>query len=246
PGALFLGMILTAVGAWVAGLFQFPEKWVTMPPSMAPTFGAAVTALPQVFEQGLYAVIFAFLLVTLFDTTGTMIGVAEQAGLVKEGKFPRMRAALMADAVGVTAGAVMGTSPTSAYVESTTGVAVGGRTGFTAVVVSLLFLVTLFFEPLVAKIAGLSAITAPVLIIVGCLMMGGLAKVRWDDFEEAFPAFIVMLSMPLTFSIATGIAFGFITYPLLKLVRGKGKEVHPLLYLFMVLFILQLTFLPEA
>lgn len=246
PGALFLGMILTTVGAWVAGLFQFPEKWVTMPPSMAPTFGAAVTALPQVFEQGLYAVIFAFLLVTLFDTTGTMIGVAEQAGLVKEGKFPRMRAALMADAVGVTAGAVMGTSPTSAYVESTTGVAVGGRTGFTAVVVSLLFLVTLFFEPLVAKIAGLSAITAPVLIIVGCLMMGGLAKVRWDDFEEAFPAFIVMLSMPLTFSIATGIAFGFITYPLLKLVRGKGKEVHPLLYLFMVLFILQLTFLPEA
>lgn len=152
----------------------------------------------------------------------------------------------MADAVGVTTGAVMGTSPTSAYVESTTGVAVGGRTGFTAVVVSLLFLGTLFFEPLVAKIAGLSAITAPVLIIVGCLMMSGLSKVQWDEFEEAFPAFIVMLSMPLTFSIATGIAFGFITYPLLKLVRGKGKEVHPLLYLFMVLFILQLTFLPEA
>ena len=154
PGALFLGMVLTAVGAWVVGLFQFPEKWVTLPPSMAPTFGAAVSALPQVFEQGLYAVVFAFLLVTLFDTTGTMIGVAEQAGLVKEGKFPRMRAALMADAVGMTAGAVMGTSPTSAYVESSTGVAVGGRTGFTAVVVSLLLLVTLFFEPLVAEVGG--------------------------------------------------------------------------------------------
>lgn len=246
PGALFLGMVLTALGAGLTGMFQLPDQWVTMPPSMAPTFGAAVFALPQVFEQGLYAVIFAFLLVTLFDTTGTMIGVAEQAGLVKEGKFPRMRSALMADAVGMTTGAVMGTSPTSAYVESSTGVTAGGRTGFTAVVVSLLFLGTLFFEPLVAQVAGLPAITAPTLIIVGCFMMNGLAKVRWEDFDEAFPAFIVMLSMPLTFSIATGIAFGFITYPLLKLVRGKGKEVHPLLYLFMVLFILQLTFLPEA
>ncbi len=246
PGALFLGMVLTAVGAWVVGLFQFPEKWVTLPPSMAPTFGAAVSALPQVFEQGLYAVVFAFLLVTLFDTTGTMIGVAEQAGLVKEGKFPRMRAALMADAVGMTAGAVMVDQSHQCLCGILHRSGRRGTEGFTAVVVSLLLLVTLFFEPLVAEVAGLSAITAPTLIIVGCLMMGGLTKIRWEEFEEAFPAFIVMLSMPLTFSIATGIAFGFITYPLLKLVRGKGKEVHPLLYLFMVLFILQLTFLPEA
>lgn len=139
----------------------------------------------------------------------------------------------------------MGTSPTSAYVESSTGVAAGGRTGFTAVVISLLFLGTLFFEPVVSKVAGLPAITAPVLIIVGSFMMGGLSKVKWEEFDEAFPAFIIMLSMPLTSSIATGIAFGFITYPLMKLVRGRGKEVHPLLYLFMALFILQLAFLPE-
>ncbi|PTX49617.1 AGZA family xanthine/uracil permease-like MFS transporter [Melghirimyces profundicolus] len=245
PGALFLGMVLTALGAWMSGLFELPQRWVTLPPSMAPTFGAAVDSLPQVFEHGLYAVIFAFLLVTLFDTTGTMIGVAEQAGLTKDGKFPRMKSALLADAVGMTTGAVMGTSPTSAYIESSAGVAAGGRTGFTAVVVSLLLLGTLFFEPLVAQVAALPAITAPTLIIVGCFMMAGLAKVKWEDFDEAFPAFIVMLSMPLTFSIATGIAFGFITYPLLKLARGRGKDVHPLLYLFMVLFILQLAFLPE-
>ncbi|MDA8353169.1 MAG: NCS2 family permease [Firmicutes bacterium] len=245
PGALFLGMVLTALGAWFSGLFTLPEQWVQLPPSMAPTFGVAIQSLPQVFEHGLYAVVFAFLLVTLFDTTGTMIGVAEQAGLARDGSFPRMRQALLADAFGVTAGAVMGTSPTSAYVESSTGVAAGGRTGFTAVVISLLFLGTLFFEPVVSKVAGLPAITAPVLIIVGSFMMGGLSKVKWEEFDEAFPAFIIMLSMPLTSSIATGIAFGFITYPLMKLVRGRGKEVHPLLYLFMALFILQLAFLPE-
>src|SRR5699024_12358074 len=138
----------------------------------------------------------------------------EQAGLARDGNFPRMWQALLADAFGVTAGAVMGTSPTSAYVESSTGVAAGGRTGFTAVVISLLFLGTLFFEPVVSKVAGLPAITAPVLIIVGSFMMGGLSKVKWEEFDEAFPAFIIMLSMPLTSSIATGIAFGFITYPL--------------------------------
>lgn len=139
----------------------------------------------------------------------------------------------------------MGTSPTSAYVESSSGVASGGRTGLTAVVVSGLFLLTLFFEPVVSAIAAVPAITAPTLIIVGCFMMSGLAKVKWNEFEEAFPAFIVMLSMPLTFSIATGIAFGFITYPLLKVVRGRYRDVHPLMYLLLVLFVLQLILMPE-
>ncbi|SFS41843.1 NCS2 family permease [Marininema halotolerans] len=245
PGAFFVGMVLIGLYAWIAGFFHMPSTVLTLPPSMSPTFGAAISSLPAVFDQGLYAIIFAFLLVTLFDTTGTMIGVAEQAGLMKDGTFPRMRSALVADAAGMTAGAVMGTTPTSAYIESSTGVATGGRTGLTAVVVSLLFMGTLFFEPLVAAVAALPAITAPTLIIVGCLMMGGLSKVQWNDFDEAFPAFITMLSMPLTFSIATGIAFGFISYPLLKIVRGQGREVHPLLYLFMILFILQMAFLPH-
>jgi AGZA family xanthine/uracil permease-like MFS transporter len=243
-GALFIGMVLTAALGWAFGLMKTPAQWISFPPSMAPTFGKAVATLPEVFHHGLYAVIFAFLLVTLFDTTGTMIGVAEQAGLMKNGTFPRMKQALLADAIGMSAGAVMGTTPTSAYIESSTGVATGGRTGFTAVVVSLLMLGTLFFEPLVEAVAGLPAITAPSLIIVGCFMMAGLAKVRWDQFDEAFPAFIVMLSMPLTFSISTGIAFGFIMYPLLKIVRGQFREVHLLMYVFMVLFILQLVFVP--
>lgn len=245
PGALFAGMALTAVIGWAFGLFQLDGSWVSLPPSLAPTFGKAVLALPNVFSEGLYAVIFAFLIVTLFDTTGTMIGVAEQAGLTKSGTFPRIKSALFADAFGMTAGAVMGTSPTSAYIESTAGVATGGRTGLTAVVVSLLLLATLFFSPVVSAIAALPAITAPTLMIVGCLMMGGLANIDWSRFDEAFPAFIIMLAMPLTSSIATGIAFGFITYPLLKSVRGKYREVHPLLYVFMIVFIVQLVFLPE-
>lgn len=245
PGALFFGMVCTGVIGWLFGMLHIEGPWVTTPPSLAPTFGEALVALPDVFSQGLYAVIFAFLLVTLFDTTGTMIGVAEQAGLMKNGVFPRMKAALFADAIGVTAGAVMGTSPTSAYIESSSGVATGGRTGFTSVVVSVLLLGTLFFAPVIGAIANLPAITAPTLIIVGCFMMGGLAKVTWHEFEESFPAFIVMLSMPLTSSIATGIALGFITYPLLKLVRGKFRDIHPMLYVFMLLFILQLAFLPE-
>ncbi|MCS1351739.1 NCS2 family permease [Mechercharimyces sp. CAU 1602] len=246
PGSLFIGMALTALIGGMSGLFVSPTTWVTAPPSLMPTLGAAVISLPEVFSQGLYAVIFAFLLVTLFDTTGTMIGVAEQAGLMgKDGSFPRMRSALLADSIGMTAGALMGTSPTSAYIESSTGVASGGRTGLTSVVVSLLFLCMLFFAPVVEAVAGVPAITAPALIIVGCFMMGGLARVEWGRFDEAFPAFIVMISMPLTFSIATGIAFGFITYPLLKIIQGRFREVHPLLYLFMVLFLLQLIFLPE-
>ncbi|MFS8578745.1 MAG: NCS2 family permease [Novibacillus thermophilus] len=245
PGALFFGMVCTGVVGWLSGMLHIEGPWVAAPPSLAPTFGEAVVALPDVFSQGLYAVIFAFLLVTLFDTTGTMIGVAEQAGLMKNGVFPRMKPALFADALGMTTGAVMGTTPTSAYIESSAGVATGGRTGFTAVVVGVLLIGTLFFAPVVSAIAALPAITAPTLIIVGCFMMGGLAKVEWNDFDEAFPAFIVMLSMPLTSSIATGIALGFITYPLLKIVRGNFRDVHPLLYVFMLLFTLQLAFLPE-
>lgn len=245
PGALFFGMAFTGLIGSLFGMLHIEGSWVSAPPSLAPTFGQAIVALPDVFSQGLYAVIFAFLLVTLFDTTGTMIGVAEQAGLMRNGTFPRMKQALLADAVGVTAGAVMGTSPTSAYIESSAGVATGGRSGFTSVVVSLLLLGTLFFAPVIQAIASLPAITAPTLIIVGCFMMSGLAKVKWEAFDEAFPAFIIMLSMPLTSSIATGIALGFITYPLLKIVRGQFREVHPLLFVFMVLFILQLAFLPH-
>ncbi len=239
-GGLFIGMFITGLVGFFTGQLEL-NGFVDTPP--APVFWDM--DIGAVFSNGLYTVIFAFLLVTIFDTTGTMIGVAEQAGFIrKDGSLPRARAALMADASATTVGAVFGTSPSSAYIESSSGVAAGGRTGLTTMVVAGLFLVSMFFAPVVGAVSGLPAITAPVLIIVGCFMMEGLAKVNWGSFDDAFPAFIIILTMPLTSSIATGIAFGFITYPILKLVVGKGKQVHWMLYMFALIFILQMAFFP--
>ncbi|GIP40188.1 guanine/hypoxanthine permease PbuO [Paenibacillus sp. J31TS4] len=239
-GYLFLGMLVTAVLAWFMGLLVLPEQVVALPTGLAAT--AFQMDLTGVFANGLYAVIFTFLLITLFDTTGTMLGVAEQAGLLKDGKFPRSRGALMADAIGTTTGALLGTSPTSAYIESSAGVAVGGRTGLTAVTVSLLLGLTLFFSPVIAVLASIPAITAPSLIIVGFLMISVVQKMEWTDFEVAIPAFLIIVLMPLTYSISTGIGVGFIAYPVLKAVRGKWRDVHPIFYLFAVLFFIQLAF----
>lgn len=238
-GALFIGMAITAVIGYVMNMLHIDGIASTPPPIVF--FDLDITG---VFTHSLYGVVLAYLLVTIFDTTGTMIGVAEQANLMKDGKFPRVKAALTADAVATTVGATMGTTPSSAYIESSAGVAVGGRSGLTALVVACLFLVTLLFSPLVEAISSLSAITAPALIIVGSYMMVGLAKVSWKTFDDAFPAFAVVLTMPLTSSIATGIAVGFITYPILKLVSGKGKSVHPIIYVFGLLFIIQMIFFP--
>lgn len=238
-GALFIGMLVTAVIGYFTGLLKF-EGILSSPPPVV-FFDLDISG---VFSHGLYTVVFAFLLVTIFDTTGTMIGVAEQAGLMKDGQFPRAKAALMADAVATTVGSTLGTSPSSAYIESSTGVASGGRSGLTALVVAILFLLALFFSPFVSAISSLPAITAPILIIVGCYMMEGLAKVNWKAFDDAFPAFAIILTMPLTSSIATGIAIGFITYPLMKLVNGKGRDVHPILYIFGFIFIIQMVFFP--
>jgi adenine/guanine/hypoxanthine permease len=236
-GALFVGMFVTAIIGYFMGMLQL-DGVVSTPPSIV-FFDVDI---PGVFTSGLYAVVFSFLLVTIFDTTGTMIGVTEQAGLMKDGKLPKVKSALAADAIATTVGATLGTSPSSAYIESSTGVAAGGRTGLTALVVAILFFIALFFSPLVSAISSLPAITAPALIIVGCYMMEGLAKIDWKKFDEAFPAFAIILTMPLTGSIATGIAVGFITYPILKLVSGKGREVHPIIYVFGVIFAIQMIF----
>lgn len=173
-----------------------------------------------------------------------MVGVAEQAGYMKNGKMKHAKEALLSDATATTVGSMFGTSPSTAYVESTSGVAAGGRTGLTSVVVAILFISSIFFTPIIKVIAGVPAITAPVLIIVGSFMMGGLAKINWQEFEEAFSAFAVILMMPFTSSIATGIAVGFIIYPILKLVRGKGKDVHWIIYVFGFIFLLQMIFFP--
>ncbi|PLT35252.1 NCS2 family permease [Bacillus sp. V5-8f] len=238
-GALFFGMLVTAIIGYFMDLLNF-DKIVSAPPS--PVFYDIDIA--GVFSNSLYAVVFAFLLVTLFDTTGTMIAVTEQAGLMKNGKFPRAKRAFLADAIATTVGSLFGTSPSSAYVESSTGVAAGGRTGLTAVVVAVLFAISTFFSPLIASISSLASITAPVLIIVGCFMMEGLARIKWKEFDEAFPAFIIILTMPLTSSISTGIAIGFITYPLMKIFSGKAINVHPLIYVFGVIFLIQMVFFP--
>jgi adenine/guanine/hypoxanthine permease len=239
-GYLFLGMIITSILAGFMGFLELPDKLVAMPVGLGST--AFQMDVAGVFSNGLYAVIFTFLLITLFDTTGTMLGVAEQAGLLKDGRFPRSRGALLADAVGTTAGAVLGTSPTSAYIESSAGVAVGGRTGLTAVTVCVLLALTLFFSPIVSVLAAIPAITAPSLIIVGFLMISVVRKIDWNEFEVVFPAFLIIVLMPLTYSIATGIGIGFIVYPVLKAIRGKWRDVHPIFYLFAVLFFVQIVF----
>ena len=244
-GALFIGMVITGVIAFFTGslkidgvvaLPHLPEGILVWNP---------INAIGDVISYGLYGVVFSFLLVTLFDTTGTMIGVAKQAGLMKDGKLKNTRAALLADSVATTAGAMVGTSPTTAFIESSSGVAAGGRTGLTSVTVGVLFIIASFFSPLVTSISGVAAITSPALIIVGSLMISAVKDIEWNGIDEAFPAFLVILSMPLTSSISTGIALGFISYPLLKLAKGKAREVHPLLYVFAVLFFIQLVFLPH-
>lgn len=201
--------------------------------------------------------IFIFFFLDLFDTVGSLIGIAKQAGFMKEGKLPRAGRALLADAIGTVGSVLMGNTTMVSYVESASGVAVGGRTGVAALVTAGLFLIALFFSPVVQVISGgypvhdvitvqgqqlertftLYPVTSPALIVVGSLMMRSVRDIEWDDFTEALPAFLMLIMIPLTFSITDGIAFGFISYSLLKLVTGRGKEVHWLIYVFAVLFI---------
>ncbi|MGM0874969.1 MAG: NCS2 family permease [Bacillota bacterium] len=243
-GALFIGMVITGLIAFFTGQLSFEQGFVSLP-SLPDglIISNPFAAFGDVIQHGLYAVVFSFLLVTIFDTTGTMIGVAHQAGLMKGNELPKARTALLADSAATTVGAMFGTSPTSAYIESSAGVAAGGRTGLTTLTVSILFGFTLLFSPLIGAVSDISAITAPALIIVGSLMMGSIAEINWRELDEAFPAFLVVLSMPLTSSIATGIALGFISYPLMKIAKGKWKEVHFFVYIFAILFFIQLAFI---
>ncbi len=197
-------------------------------------------------KLGLLHVIFIFLFLDLFDTIGTLIGVSQQAGFLKDGVLPRARGALLADACGTVLGAALGTSTVTSYVESSAGVAEGGRTGLANVVTALLFVAALFCSPLVRTIGGdchgLHPAVAPVLIIIGSIMMSSVLLIKWGDATEALPSFLAIMMMPLTFSITEGIAFGFISYSFLKLVTGRGREVNWLVYLFSVLFIVRYAY----
>ncbi len=240
-GAIFIGMIATAVLGMIIGVVQVPDSLFSLPPSIEPTF--LKLDIISAFDMGVITIIFAFLFVDLFDNAGTLVGVANQAGFLKDNKLPRAGKVLMTDSIAATSGSLLGTSTVTSYVESTAGVASGGRTGMASVVTAFLFVLSLFFFPIVETLAAVSAVTAPALIIVGVLMASSLKEIKWDDFSEAAPAFLTAIMMPLTFSIATGIAIGFIVYPLAKLFAGEGKKVHPIVYILGVLFVARFVFL---
>ncbi|STY44131.1 Guanine/hypoxanthine permease PbuO [Listeria grayi] len=244
-GALFIGMIATAIIAFFTGTLKFTNGFVKMPTMPEFVFTNPIHAFGDVISHSLYAVILSFLLITIFDTTGTMIGVAKRAGLMRGEKLPNAKQALLADAVATSVGSMLGTTPTSAYIESSAGVETGGRTGLTTFTVAMLFIVSAFFAPLVGAISGISAITAPALIVVGSMMIGAVKEIDWDTLDEAFPAFLVILAMPLTSSIAIGLAFGFISYPVLKVFTGKWRELNPFLIVIAILFFILVAFLPH-
>lgn len=231
-GAVMIAiLVMTAIGIVFGDV-----SWhgiASLPPSLAPTF--LQLDFSAVFELGMISVIFAFLFVDLFDTAGTLVGVATKAGLItKEGKIPRLKRALLADSTATSVGALLGTSNTTSFVESVSGVAVGGRTGLTAVVVGILFLLALFFSPLAAMVPAYA--TAGALFYVAILMMSGLVNIDWRDLTEAAPTVVTCLLMPLTFSIAEGIALGFITYALIKLFSGKGRAVSISVWVMAIIF----------
>lgn len=247
-GGIFYGMLITAVTGIIFGLIELPSGIVGAVPSLAPTFGSAFSILGEVewttqLTVQLIIVILTFLFVDFFDTAGTLYAVANQAGYVKDNKLPRAGRALLADSSATSIGAILGTSTTTAYIESSAGVAAGGRTGFTSVVTALLFLAAMFFSPLLVVVT--ETVTAPALIIVGVLMASTLRLIEWNKLEIALPAFLTVVAMPLTYSIATGIAIGFIFYPITMLVKGRGREINPIMYVLFFVFIAYFVFLGE-
>lgn len=248
-GAILLGIIITMIMGIPLGLVKY-SGIVSIPPSMMPTLFKMDIA--GALNFGLLSVIFIFVFMDIFDTVGTLAGVGELGGFIKDGKFPRVGKAFISDAVGTCVGAACGTPTVTSYIESSAGIAAGGRSGLTSVVTGILFLLATFFSPLVKMIGGgyqtetgalLNPITAPALIIVGSMMIHPILKIDWKDYSESIPAFIVITMIPLTFSIATGIALSFIAYAVLKLLSGRGRECSLMIYIFSALFIARFIFL---
>lgn len=251
-GAVLLGILATAILGLMMGVVRY-QGLVSRPPSILPTFMKLDIA--GIFTKGIniLSVIFVLFFLDLFDTVGTLIGVGEQAGFIdKQGKLPRAKQALLCDAMGTVSGTMLGTSTVTSYIESAVGIASGGRTGLSNIFTALLFLLALVFYPLAKMIGGgyqgpggvlLYPVIAPALIIVGSMMLANVTKINWQDYTESIPSFITLLIMPVTFSITEGIAFGFISYSLLKLISGKRKDVHWVIYVFSGLFVLRYIFL---
>ncbi len=239
PAAVMFSILIVTVISLLAGETHY-SGIVSMPPSIAPTFMQLDIA--GALDVSMVSVIFAFLFVVLFDTSGTLIGVTKKAGLMStDGQIPNLGKALFADSTAAVAGSLLGTSSVTSYVESTAGVAAGGRTGLTAIVVGVLFLLALFFAPLAGMIPAYA--TAGAIFYVAVLMLFTLREIDWDDLTEASPVAVVLLLTPLTFSIADGIALGFITYTIAKLVSGRYKEVSPAVWVLTVILLAKLIFL---
>lgn len=237
PGAILIGILAITILSWILGVSQF-QGIVSMPPSIAPTF--LQLDIVGAMHTGLVHVILVFVLVEVFDATGTLIGVAKRARLIEEGKPNRLGRALLADSSAIVAGSLLGTSSTTAYVESASGVQAGGRSGLTALVIAVLFLAALFISPLAASVPVYA--TAPALLYVACLMMRELIEVDWTEITEAAPAALTALMMPFTYSIANGLAFGFISYAVLKTATGKFRQVHLATWLVAILFVIRFAF----
>jgi len=237
-GAILLGIVITALAGIPLGLTRWPPHLFSLPhPSgtlLKLDFGSAA-------KIGFGELIFVFFFVDLFDNVGTLVGVCEQGGFLRDGKLPRASRALLADAFGTMAGALTGTSTVTSYIESAAGVAAGARTGLGNTVIAALFIAAMFCAPLVAAIPSYA--TAPALILVGALMCGSVAKIRWDDFSDAFPAFLTLVATPLTFSIATGLSLGLLSFTFLKLGTGRHREISPLIWVLSILFLLRYAFL---
>jgi AGZA family xanthine/uracil permease-like MFS transporter len=237
PGSIIIGILSITALSILFGLSKFAGVFAPVP-SMAPTF--MKMDMRGALDIGLIGVVFVFFFVDIFDTTGTLIGVSHRAGLLdSDGKLPRLKRALMADSIAIVAGAVMGTSSTTAYIESAAGTAVGGRTGLTATVVALLFLASLWLSPLASTVPAYA--TAPALLYVAVLMARGLAEIDWSDLSESAPAVIAAFAMPFTFSIADGIAFGFISYTVIKLLSGRVRDLSPAVVIIAALWIFKLA-----
>jgi len=236
-GALLIGIVATTIIGFPMGITHLPpagSSWA--PPSLAPIFFKF--DFSHIFSMDMLIILFTFLFVDMFDTVGTLIGVSTKAGLIdKDGNIPKVKGALFADAVGTTLGACLGTSTVTTYVESAAGVAEGGKTGLTALTAAILFLIALFLSPLFLMVPG--AATAPVLVLVGLFMMSPIKEINFDDFTEAIPAFLTIIMMPLTYSIADGIMFGMLSFVILKVLTGKAKDVHPVTYIVGILFLLK-------
>ncbi|MCR4265131.1 NCS2 family permease [Nitratireductor sp. ZSWI3] len=239
-GAILIGILVVTVLSMLLGINEF-QGVVSAPPSILPTF--LQLDIWGAMHAGLLHVILVFVLVEVFDATGTLIGVAKRAGLMPPGKPNRLGRALMADSTAIVAGSLLGTSSTTAYVESASGVQAGGRTGLTALVIAALFIAALMFSPLAGSVPVYA--TAPALLYVASLMMRELTEIDWEEMTESVPAALTALMMPFTYSIANGLAFGFVSYALLKTLAGRPRDVHPATWIVAALFVLRFAFFAE-